>query len=101
MLTTHLSLLNKCYGICRDALLATSESQLLGSGGLDANLIGVAANNVSHGLLHLWNMWIHLGTLRTDGSIDVNQVVALGGNEFNGFLQNNLAVVSSEVSGQW
>jgi len=80
------------YGICRDALLASGESELLGGGGLDADLVWVAANDVSHALLHLGDVWVHLRTLGTDGSIDVDQLVALGGYQFDGLLQDNLAV---------
>ena len=79
-------------GIGRHALFAPGEAQSLGGGGLDADLVGVAAYNAGKALLHGGYVRVHLRAFGTDGSVYIAQAVALGGNEFNGLRQDNLAV---------
>ena len=87
-----LVLLNQHYGVGRDTFFAAGKAQFLGSGGLDRDIILVAANDLSHASLHIRNVWIHFGALGTDGGIDVNQLVALCGYQLYGFLQYHLTV---------
>ena len=70
----------------------TYEAEALGGSGLDADLIGLAADDLGHHALHLRYMGIELGLLSTDGGIYVSKGETIGRNEIDGFLQYDLAV---------
>ncbi len=86
--------LDECNGICGDALLASSKAQLFGCCSLDADGIYITADDVRHALLHLWDVWVHLGALSTDGGIDIHQLVTFGSYQLNRFLKDNLTIHS-------
>ena len=80
------------HSIGADAFLAAGEAELLSGRGLDGDGVDVAADDACHGLLHVGDVRIHLGTLGTDGGIDVNELVALGGYELDGLPEDDLTV---------
>ena len=79
-------------GVGGDAFLAAREAKALGGSGLDGYIVDIAADNAGHRLLHLRDMGIHLRTLGTDGGVDVDQMIAFGGNKVDGLAEENLAV---------
>ena len=79
-------------GVGGDAFLAACEAEFLGSGGLDGDIILIAAADLGHTSLHGGDVGIHLGTLGTDGGIDVHQMIALCGNQGDGVAEDDLAV---------
>ena len=65
------------YGVSRNSLFATCETEAFGGGGFDGNLTSGNAHHFGHCLLHLRNMRIEFRTLGADGGIDVADFVAV------------------------
>lgn len=80
------------HSVCADSLLASCEAELFGGGGFDGDVIDVDAHDIGEGLLHLGDVWVELGTLCTDGSIDVANGIAFGCYEVDGFAEKYLGI---------
>lgn len=74
-------------GVGGDAFFATGEAEAFGGGGLDADVVRVGADDAGETLLHLGYVGVHLGALGADGGVEVDEAVALGGYQCDGFLE--------------
>ena len=85
-------LLQQYHCVCADSLLASCEAELFGGGGFDGEVLDVDAHDIGESLLHLGDVWVELGTLCADGSIDVANGIAFGCYEVDGFAEKYLGV---------
>lgn len=98
------NLLHQADSIGRDALLATREAELLGGGGLDAHLVRIASHDIGEARLHGGNVRVELRALGAYGGVDVDELVALGGDKRHYLFEDDLAVHAQGVVrrvGKW
>jgi hypothetical protein len=82
-----LNLMQQRHRFTGDAFTAAGETELLGSGGFDVDLIHMAAEVFGDKDTHLRNMRQHFRRLSNDGDIHVSEGIAFGLNPPPGFAQ--------------
>ena len=85
-------LLDEHDGVCAYALLPPGETEFLGGGGLDGDVVRTDAHDLRHTLLHGRDVRVEFGLLGADSGIDVPHPVAFRGNERDHLLQDDFAI---------
>ena len=75
-----------------DALFTPREAEVFLGCGLDGDVVGVDAHDIRQHFLHGWDIGLEFGALGADRGVDVPDLISFGGDELDGFLEENLAV---------
>ena len=84
--------LDEGYGVGGDAFFAACEAEALGGGGFDADVGGVDVHEGGECLPDVVDVWAYLGALGADGGVDVDDGVAVVGEELGYVAEEELAV---------
>lgn len=83
-------------GVGGYAFFASGEAEPFGCGGLDADAVGVYADNVGKTLLHSRDVGIDFRAFGCHSRVNIANGVAFGGDEFDRPFQQDFAVYTLE-----